>query len=351
MIVAPNPEIGQGVKTLLPMLVAEELDVAWAQVRIEQADNDPTAYGMQMTGGSTATPRGWDPMRRVGAAARAMLVGAAAQDWGVPVAECTTRSGVVLHAASGRQRAYGDLAAKAAAQPVPELSTLKLKAPEDYRIIGHDIRQYDGDKMITGQPLYGIDVRRPGMVYATYTKAPVFCAKVASVDLAPALAVKGVRKAFIVEGGTAIDGLLPGVAVVADSWWSAQRGRDALKIRWADHPTSTQSSAGFASRARELSRTAPETVARADGDVAGALASAHKTVEAAYTTRSSRTRRWSRRTARRITRTGRSRCGRRHSSPKLAASSSPRRSVSIRKTSPCTSCGAGAGSDVGPSTM
>lgn len=282
VIVAPNPEIGQGVKTLLPMLVAEELDVAWEQVRIEQADNDPSLYGMQLTGGSSATPRRWDQMRQVGAAARSMLVAAAAQDWGVKVEECTTRSGVVLHAASGRKRAYGELAAKAAAQPVPDLASLPLKSPADYRIIGHDIKQWDGDKIVTGQPLFGIDVRRPGMLFATYAKAPVYCARVASVDLATAMAVKGVRKAFTVEGGTAIDGLLPGVAVVADSWWSAQRGREALKIQWAEHPTSNQSSAGFQKRATELAGLAPGTVSRADGDVAGALTSAAKVVSAAY---------------------------------------------------------------------
>ena len=280
-ITAKNPEIGQGIKTMLPMLIAEELDVDWANVRIHQADSDPALYGRQFAGGSMATPLNWDELRRVGAAGRAMLIAAAAQTWGVPVSECSTTPGKVVHP-SGKTATYGALAALAATLPVPDPKSLSLKDPKDYRIIGKPTAQYDTDKIVTGQPLFGIDVQRPGMLFATYEKAPVFGAKVASADLAAAREVKGVRKAFIVEGGTSLSGLLPGVAVVADSWWAARKGRDRLATKWADHPTSRQSSAEFARRAAELAAGSPGRNLRNDGDVNAAFTGAARTLEAAY---------------------------------------------------------------------
>lgn len=281
-IVSKNPEVGQGVKTMLPMLIAEELDVDWSQVRTEQAMNDFATYGRQFAGGSMATPLHWDELRRVGAAARMMLVAAAAQGWGVPATECTTASGVVHHAGSKRKATYGSLATKAAQITVPDLKTVPVKDPKDYKIIGQPLRQVDTDAIVTGKPLFGIDVVVPGMLYATYEKAPVFGAKVAGADLAAAKGVKGVRDAFVVEGGTALDGLLPGVAVVADSWWAARKGRDQLNTRWVEHPTAAQSSAAFAAKAVELSKAAPGKTERNDGDVEAALKGAAKTVEAAY---------------------------------------------------------------------
>ena len=281
-IVSKNPEIGQGIKTSLPMIIAEELDVDWANVRTQQADNDPKLYGRQFAGGSMATPLHWDELRRVGAQARAMLMAAAAQQWSVPAAELTTASGVVYHRASGKKATYGSLAAKAAALPPPELKSLTLKDPKDYKIIGKPMAQVDTPSIVTGKPLFGIDVRLPGMVYATYAKAPVFAAKVANADLDAAKAVKGVKAAFVVDGGEALDGLLPGVAVVADSWWAARKGRDAAKITFADHPTSQQSSANYLAKATELAKGAPLRTERKDGDVQAALKASAKTVEAAY---------------------------------------------------------------------
>ncbi|HSV01636.1 MAG TPA: xanthine dehydrogenase family protein molybdopterin-binding subunit [Phenylobacterium sp.] len=281
-IMAKNPEIGQGVKTSLPMLIAEELDVPWENVRIEQADSDPKLYGRQFAGGSMATPLHWEELRRVGAVARAMLIEAAALAWNCPAGECSTDRGMVIHASTKRRASYGSLAGQCAGVAVPDARSVAVKDPKDYRIIGKATPQYDTARIVTGQPLFGIDVRRPGMLYATYEKAPVFGAKVASADVAAAKAVKGVKDAFVVEGGENLSGLLPGVAVVGDSWWAARKGRDKLAVKWAAHPTSAQSSAGFAKRAGELSAGAPQKVIRKDGDADQALKGAAKTVKAAY---------------------------------------------------------------------
>ena len=284
-IVSKNPEIGQGVMTSLPMLIAEELDVDWKSVRVHQAGNNPTAFGRQFAGGSMATPLHWEELRRVGAAGRSMLMQAAAQQWSVPLAELSTEPGFVVHKASRKRASFGSLAAKAAALPAPnkeQVAALTLKDPKDYRIIGKFTPQVSSPQIVTGQPLFGIDTRLPGMVYASYEKAPVFGAKVAKADLDAARTVKGVKDAFVLEGGTALDGLLPGVAVVADTWWAANKGRQKLNVQWADHPTSSQSSAGFAAKAAEFAKAAPGRSLRADGDVAAALSGAAQTVEAAY---------------------------------------------------------------------
>ncbi|WP_374471779.1 molybdopterin cofactor-binding domain-containing protein [Phenylobacterium sp.] len=290
-ITSKNPEVGQGIKTMLPMLIAEELDIPWEKVRIEQADSDPAVYGRQFAGGSMATPLHWEEQRRVGAVARAMLIQAAAQAWNCPPGECSTQAGVVLHKASNRKATYGSLAGRCAGITAPDPKTLPLKDPKDYRIIGRPTPQYDTPKIVTGQPLFGIDVRLPGMLYATFEKAPVFGARVASADLAAAQGVKGVRKAFVVEGdpkalhppaGQIGAGLLPGVAVVADNWWAARKGRDRLNVQWQEHPTSAQSSAGFAAKAKELAAGKPQRNTRNDGDVDAAMKSAAKTVEVAY---------------------------------------------------------------------
>ena len=280
-IMSKNPEIGQGILTSLPMMIAEELDVDWKNVRIEQAPNDPKLYGRQFAGGSLSTPMNWDELRRVGAVARLMLVQAAAQAWNCAPGDCSTEPGNVVHK-SGKKRSYGSLALACANIPAPDPKTVTLKDPKAYRIIGKATPQYDTVKIVTGQPLFGIDVTRPGMLYATYAKAPVFGAKVASADLDAAKAVKGVKKAFLVEGTTNLTGLMPGVAVVGDTWWAARKGRDKAAITWAEHPTGKQSSKAFHARAKELAAGPPQRTARNDGDVEAALKASAKTVEAAY---------------------------------------------------------------------
>lgn len=281
-IMAQNPEIGQGVKTMLPMIIADELDVEWANVQVAQAGLDTTRYRAQSAGGSTATPNHWMSMRRVGAAVRSMLVAAGAETWGVPAAECGTEPGVVVHRASGRRLRYGQLLDKVAGMAPPALDAVPLKDPKQFRIIGRPTRGVDTGRIVTGQQPYGIDTKVPGMLYAVYEKCPVFAGTVRSANLDVVRGLPGVKQAFVVEGGQVLNGLLSGVAIVADTWWAARKARERLVVEWNEGPTASQSSAGFAARAAELGRGPAQRSLRKDGDPEVALAGAAKVVQGAY---------------------------------------------------------------------
>ena len=282
-----NPEIGQGVKTMLPMVIAEELDADWGQVRIEQAPLDEGKFGRQFAGGSTATPLNYGPLRRVGAAGRQMLIAAAAQQWSVPAAECTTASGTVSHANSNRSASYGELAAAAAKLPVPDLAAVPLKDPKTFRIIGQRVPGVDNPKIVTGQPLFGIDVDVPGMLYAVFEKCPVFGGKLKSANVDALKSLPGVRDAFVVRASEAnpsgdAQGVADGVAIVATSWWLASKAREKLEATWDEGPVAAQSSTGFAAKAKELSQQQPAAYLRRDGDAAAAMANTAHVVEASY---------------------------------------------------------------------
>ncbi len=283
-IIAKNPEIGQGVKVMLPMLIAEELDADWKAVKIEQADLDSAKYGIQIAGGSTATPINWEPMRQLGAQCRAMLIAAAAQKWSVPASECTTTASRVHHEASKRSASYGELASAAATMPVPDAKTLKMKDPKDYRIIGKNAANPDIKKIVTGKPIFGIDFTTPDMLYANFEKCPVFGGKVVSANLDEVKAQPGIRHAFIVQPGPDPAALAGGVAIVADSWYQARHARDnVLKVVWDDGPTATQGTDTYNATAVDLAQKDPGQTLRKDGDVDAAFAAPGvKVVEAAY---------------------------------------------------------------------
>jgi isoquinoline 1-oxidoreductase subunit beta len=288
-ILAKNPEIGQGIRTMLPMLIAEELDAEWKNVRVEQADLNEPVLGPQFAGGSMSTPMNWEPLRRVGAAYRQMLIAAAASKWGVPAAECTTDCGKVLHAASSRSAGYGELAAQAAALTPPELASVKLKDPGAYRIIGKSQRGVDNRAIVTGKPIFGVDVSVPGMLHAVIEKCPVFGGKVKTANTDEVCKLPGVRKVLIIPGTLASGpvlpweaGMEPGVAVVADTWWQAQSARKSLKVEWDYGRGAGQSTDEFAKQAAGLLKAPPANIVRSYGDPGAALKSAAKVVEATY---------------------------------------------------------------------
>jgi isoquinoline 1-oxidoreductase beta subunit len=298
-IMAKCPEIGQGVKTMLPMMIAEELDADWSKVRVEQADLDESKYGGQSDGGSTTTPSNYLPMRRVGAACRQMLISVAAKRWGVLEADCTTGPGRVLHPTSGRSVGYGELATDASSCAPPSLSSVKLKDPKDFRILGKATANVDNHAIVTGKPLFGIDVKVPGMLHAVIERSPVYGGKVKSANLDEVKKLPGVRNVLIIaappaasagpadtktEPGTVIaaTGMEPGVAIVADTWWQAQSARRSLKVDWDAGAGAAQNSEKFDQKAAELMTAPPENTLRSYGDVDGALKGAAKVVEATY---------------------------------------------------------------------
>lgn len=282
IIQAPNPEIGQGVKTAMPMIVAEELDAAWDDVEVVQSPINAAAYGMQFAGGSRSIPQNWDTLRRAGASARAMLVAAAADRWGVPASELTTADTRVHHTASNRSAHYGELADAAAKLDAPQSVT--FKAVSDYKLLGKRISGVDNLKIVTGQPLFGIDQVQDKLSYAVYEKCPASGGKVVSANLDHIKTLKGVKDAFILEGNGKTGELMPGVAIVADSTWAAFKAKQALQVEWDLSSASADSWTSIREKALELAERGPATALMESGDVAAAIQDAsNKSVASLYT--------------------------------------------------------------------
>lgn len=269
-LMATNPEIGQGVKTSLPMLVAEELDVDWQKVVIEQAPLDTVKFSRQSAGGSGSVRSSWEPFRKAGAAARKMLVDAAAQTWNVGPDECITENGWVIHKASGKKLEYGALASKASGMTVP--TEVTLKDPKAYKLIGKRIPNVDNKKIATGKQPFGIDTKREGMLYAMVAHPAAFGKKLKSFDDTAARALPGVKNVVSFDNK---------IAVLATSTWEAKKGRDALKIEWEDE-VALESTAEHQENLKKLIQQKHEIPKRTDGDAEQALAGAKKVLESTF---------------------------------------------------------------------
>ena len=283
LIVAHRTEMGNGVRTSLPRIVADELDADWARVKVIQGDGDER-YGSQDTDGSHSVREFFDTLRETGATARLMLVRAAAQQWGVPEAQCVADPvHVVSHKASNRTIGYGDLAALAAKQPVPKKEELKLKSPSDWIYIGKPAPGYDVTDVCAGKPLFGMDVRVDGMLYAAIAHPPVLGGKVKSVDDSAALKLKGVKQTIPIDPFKPPHHFQPlgGVAVIADNTWSAFKGRDALKIEWDNGAHAVYNSPDYKKQLQETARQ-PGKVVHKIGDPDAEFSKGGKVIEAEY---------------------------------------------------------------------
>ena len=281
-IYSKAPEIGQGIKTSFGVIIADELDADWSHVVVEQADINTKVYGYQGSGGSTSIPRAWDQLRQAGAGAKAMLIAAAAKQWEVDPSEITAKASVLTHAASGKSATYGSFAAAAAKMPVPDPASLKLKTRAEYSLIGKRYHGVDDPKVVTGQPLFGIDVQRPGMVYASFTKCPAAGGKVRSFNMAEIKAQPGVIDAFALDGTGMMVEVMPGVAIIAKDTWSAFKAKDKLKVDWDLTEASKDSSSQFSAQAKQLATNFPAKPDDDVGDVDKSFANAAKTVDAYY---------------------------------------------------------------------
>jgi isoquinoline 1-oxidoreductase beta subunit len=281
VIYAPNPEIGQGVKTSLPMVVAEELDAKWSDVRVEQAPIDP-AYGDQVAGGSRSIPSTWNALRQAGGVARAMLVSAAAAKWNAKPAACRTEDSRVIETATGRSASYFDLADDAARLRAPKGESVTLKTRNQYRLLGTRVSGVDNRAIVTGAPLFGIDQTLPGMRYATYLKCPAAGGKVVSANVAAIKALPGVVDAFVLNGNGKVSELMPGVAIVATSTWAAFRAKQALEVRWDEAAAAKDSWSATVARANELMKGPGADRVADKGKVDAAFGNASATVEAMY---------------------------------------------------------------------
>jgi Aerobic-type carbon monoxide dehydrogenase, large subunit CoxL/CutL homologs len=273
-------EMGQGIMTAVPMILAEELCADWKNVTVQQAPTDPDVYN-HGTGGSGSVAGCWLPMRRAGAAAREMLISAAAARWGVNANTCVAKNGGVLHGSRNNFLTYGELANDAAKLPIPNLNTVPLKNSDDFTIVGKATPRFEAVSKTNGKAVFGIDSRVPGMQYAVVARCPTFGGKVKSFDGAKAKAVPGVRDVFLIDPVSTGAFSAGGVAVIADNSWAAMQGRKALEIKWDQGPNAGESSEAL--RKQFLDNAGqPGKIVRNDGDADSAVASAAKKVEATY---------------------------------------------------------------------
>lgn len=268
-IFSPNPEIGQGVKTSMPMLIAEELDVPWSDVHVAQGVLDTKNYTRQVAGGSQSIRHGWEPLRQTGATTRQMLINAAAARWSVDPSECSTKEGVIKNA-NGDKLGYGEVVLDAAKLEVPE--NVELKDPKDFTIIGKEIGNVDIDEIITGKPLFGMDYKREGMLYASVLRPPAFGQVLDSYDDTNSRAVSGVRD--VIRFGDKI-------AVLATSTWSSMKGKKALKANWKEDST-VEDTAMHDEKLLGLLDGDSFNTLRKDGDVKTAFSEADKVLERTY---------------------------------------------------------------------
>ena len=273
-IVVNKSEMGQGVYTSLPMLIAEELEADWSRISVEFAPvaavYNHTAFGMQMTGGSSSIPSSWEQLRRVGASGRILLIRAAAQQWGVPESECHAENSQVIHAGSGKKLSYGKLADAAAKLPLPD--NVALKSPKDFKLIGKATKRLDTPAKINGSAQFGLDVYLPGMLTVLIARSPVFGGKVKNFDATEARKLPGVQGVYQVPTG---------IAVAATGFWPAKTARDLLEIEWDEGPGAALSTPKMRAEFLELAKQ-PGAVARKDGDTVQGFKKAHKSVSAKY---------------------------------------------------------------------
>lgn len=286
-IMSPNPEIGQNVKTAMPMIIAEELDVDWNDVLVEQAPLNTDIFTRQLAGGSQSIRQGWESLRMAGATARHMLIAAAANAWQVPVEEITTDAGVISHKSSNKSAGYGEMASAAAGLEIPE--EVSLKETEDFKIIGTDRKNVDGLKIVTGKPLFGLDIQEEGMLTAMIVHPPAFGMRYKSMDAESVKSMPGIKDVFPIEvypegvekqwsdGG----GIAQLVAVVGESTWQCMQAKKALNVEW-EESSPLESSANHEKALIELLNTAPAAPARKDGNVNKAFKNAAKVVERTY---------------------------------------------------------------------
>ena len=287
-IMSPNPEIGQNVKTAMPMIVAEELDVAWKDVVVEQAPLDTKKYKRQLAGGSQSIRQGWQGLRMAGATARRMLLETAAKQWEVPVGELTTSEGIIYHKASGKEMGYGAVASAANGVMVPE--EVALKDPKDFKIIGFDQRNVDGKQIVTGQPLFGLDIQEEGMKIAMIEHPPAFGMKLKSFNGDAIKGMPGVTDVFTIntqpegielqwsDGNNYFPEL---VAIVGETTWQVMKAKKALDVKW-DQATKAESSTDHEATLSKLMSAKAKEVARRDGNPEQAFANSNKVIERTY---------------------------------------------------------------------